>query len=138
VVVLNSSRQGPRYLVPVFAWAFLIFLFSSIPGKDIPRLFTNEDIFFHFAVYAVLGWLIIRALKNYCPGLSWPQRICLAAMLGLLYAVSDEFHQLFVPNRHASVLDILVDGLGGLTGSILFMNRVLDKMSGLTLRPRKE
>ena len=36
----------------------------------------------------------------------------LAAMLAVAYAASDEFHQSFVPNRHPSPLDILIDSIG--------------------------
>lgn len=39
----------------------------------------------------------------------------LAWGFALLYAVSDEFHQSFVPGRHPSVVDVLVfDNLGAL------------------------
>lgn len=139
MAVLNSSKENfLRYIVPVLAWAFLIFIVSSIPGTVIPRLFSREEILFHFSVYAVLGWLIVRALKNYYPGLQCLRCIYLAALLGLIYAVSDEFHQLFVPYRSASVLDVSVDGIGVVTGSLLFMNRVLDKINQLMPRLRKE
>jgi VanZ family protein len=30
-----------------------------------------------------------------------------------LYAASDEWHQSFVPNREASVVDVLIDTVGG-------------------------
>lgn len=38
----------------------------------------------------------------------------------LLYAVSDEFHQLFVPGRTARVQDILIDFIGGIIGTVIF------------------
>ena len=38
----------------------------------------------------------------------------------LFYAVSDEFHQLYVQGRNSSVLDIIIDFVGGLIGTIIF------------------
>ena len=38
----------------------------------------------------------------------------------LFYAVSDEFHQLYVQGRNSSVLDIIIDFIGGLIGTIIF------------------
>ncbi len=74
---------------------------------------------FEFAVLAVLyqaalaGYLLAPSeageknkLKNY-----W-----LALVLALLYALSDEFHQAFVPGRSASLFDAAIDATGALAG----------------------
>jgi VanZ family protein len=36
--------------------------------------------------------------------------------LVLLYALSDELHQTFVPTRTASITDVMIDVLGGICG----------------------
>ena len=36
----------------------------------------------------------------------------------VLYAVSDEFHQAFVPSRTAHINDLLIDVLGGICGTL--------------------
>ena len=56
----------------------------------------------HAAEYAVLGALLLRALGR--PGLAFA--------LGVLYAVSDELHQTFVPGRAGSPLDVAIDAAG--------------------------
>ena len=38
----------------------------------------------------------------------------------LLFAVSDEFHQLYVVGRNARVIDIVIDFVGGVIGTIVF------------------
>jgi VanZ family protein len=38
--------------------------------------------------------------------------LLLALALTMLYALGDEFHQTFVPGRHADPWDLLFDGLG--------------------------
>jgi len=45
----------------------------------------------------------------------------LSILFCLLYAISDEVHQLFVINRSASIIDVLIDYTGSLFGSIFFM-----------------
>jgi len=43
-----------------------------------------------------------------------------------LYGLSDEAHQLFVPGRSATFLDLFVDAAGGFTAAI-FMNWAIEK-----------
>ena len=45
----------------------------------------------------------------------------LSILFCLLYAISDEVHQLFVINRSASIIDVLIDYTGSFFGSIFFM-----------------
>ena len=42
-----------------------------------------------------------------------------AAGTGILYAASDEFHQLFVPGRSGQITDVLIDSGGLLAGILL-------------------
>lgn len=41
------------------------------------------------------------------------QRIILITALTMLYGISDEYHQSFVPGRDVGALDVLADGVGG-------------------------
>ncbi|MDO4282321.1 MAG: VanZ family protein [Clostridia bacterium] len=45
----------------------------------------------------------------------------LTMIIGILYAISDEFHQIFVPGRTSSIVDVGIDTLGIMTGLILFI-----------------
>jgi VanZ family protein len=68
----------------------------------------------HGVVYSVLGGLCCLALLGTVPrGIAVP---C-AALLALLYGMTDEFHQLFVAGRSADLRDVIADGLGGLFGA---------------------
>lgn len=55
---------------------------------------------------------------------AFPMRMALIAFfVAVLYAVTDEFHQIFVPSRQGQVLDVLIDSLGaalGLLGMWIF------------------
>lgn len=72
----------------------------------------------HMTEYAVFGALLMNAWtrQRRADAIS----AALAAFGGLLYAVSDEFHQLFVPGRAGLVSDVLIDFGGVLIGVLLF------------------
>lgn len=67
----------------------------------------------HFTIYMVLGLVsyLVFPVK-----LSVKKRIALVISLCLLYAVTDELHQLFVPDRNACVMDVLIDTFGSGVG----------------------
>ena len=93
-------------------WAGLIFVLSSIP--DLGTGLGGWDVVLrkigHAAEFAVLGALLARAL-----GATW-----LAFAVGVLYAVSDEVHQLFVPGRTGSPLDVALDAVGVAVGVLVW------------------
>jgi VanZ family protein len=93
-----------RAWLPVLAWAALIFGLSSVP--DLGTGLGSWDLVLrklgHVAEYAVLGALLLRALRRPAP----------AFALGVAYAASDELHQHFVPGRRGAPLDVLIDAVG--------------------------
>jgi len=50
-------------------------------------------------------------------------------LFGILYAITDEIHQLFVPGRTSSPLDVGIDSLGIVTGIVIFLivTKILEK-----------
>jgi VanZ family protein len=68
----------------------------------------------HLTEYGVLGallWLALRA-SAHAPGRADWRRAGIAVLIATCYAASDEFHQVFVPSRGASVHDVLIDACG--------------------------
>lgn len=116
----DNTRSKIFIWGPVILIMLLIFYFSSLPQRDIPLVFSYQDIFFHLAVYAALGFFLNRALRANSPNLSRVKLIILTAFLGLLYGVSDEMHQMLVPGRCASFFDLFLDGTGSFLGGALF------------------
>lgn len=73
----------------------------------------------HFCEYALLGFNLAAHLR-----LRRPKRGARAAGLaawgvGTLYAATDELHQLFVSERSAQIVDVLIDSAGSLTGVLI-------------------
>lgn len=72
----------------------------------------------HFIAYLVLGLLSSNAI-----GRSRPHNLrnaLFALLLCVLYAISDEVHQLFVPGRGGQAMDVLIDSAGAVVGIGLY------------------
>lgn len=68
----------------------------------------------HFMAYFILGILTLNGLKgNKIYGF---KGIALALFICVLYAMSDEVHQLFVPGRSGQISDVILDSVGAITG----------------------
>ena len=72
----------------------------------------------HFFAYLVLGILTFNGLKD--SGIAGGRGFILALIVCILYAISDEIHQLFIPGRSGQVTDVVIDGMGSLVGVILY------------------
>ena len=99
--------------LPVFAWAAVIFAFSSIPslssGLGVWDTVLRKGA--HITEYAILGALLYRAL-----GVE-----PLALAIGIAYAATDELHQHFVRGRHASPIDVGIDAVGVALGMLVWL-----------------
>ncbi|WP_226536084.1 VanZ family protein [Fictibacillus halophilus] len=71
----------------------------------------------HFFVYLGLGFLIFRALSRSI--LNNRLTFISSLTLTILYAISDEIHQGFTPNRSPHWEDVMIDTAGGLIGITL-------------------
>ena len=98
------------------AWAALIFALSSVP--DLGTGLGGWDLLLrkiaHAGEYAVLALLLVRATEHRA----------VALVVTILYAVTDEVHQTFVPGRHGSPVDVAIDSLGAVIG-VLVAPRIL-------------
>ncbi len=121
---LNSTLKGRtsfiKFWLPVIIYAIIIFSFSSLPGQDIPSLFNYQDVVFHLAEYAVLALLFNRAMKAYYPRMTKKERSLFILFYCFVYALSDEFHQFFIPNRSASLFDVAYDTTGVFIINLLY------------------
>lgn len=109
-----------KYWVPLYAYGALIFYMSSIP-KPLPSLsIPYFDKSLHVIEYSIFGLLAARAFR-YSTRHSFQENFkILAILLTMIYGISDEFHQLFVPMRQFSIFDMIADGIGGIIGTIFY------------------
>ena len=111
----------------------VIFTFSSLPSSELPS-FSYADLIVkkggHMLGYGMLAMSYFFGLTGY------PDRkadetglaktvvtfpVILAWVLSVFFALTDEFHQSFVPGRNASLVDIGIDAVGA-AGTLWFYN----------------
>ena len=113
----SSSPQALSLWVPVLSYMAGIFVASAMSTPRVPS--GVPDVRLHEAAYFGLALLLIRALSR----ASW-DGVTLAVLatawaIAVAYGVTDEFHQSFVPNRHAEMRDLAADALGALAATIV-------------------
>lgn len=137
----SQPRHRVRRYGPLIIWAALIFIGSSnlLSGSN-TSMFLVRPLHWllpqagdatlralhlilrkagHFSEYAILALLAARAFRTSSRELLRIRWFWAALLLVIIYSLTDEFHQSFVPSRGASVYDSLIDSLGGLTALAL-------------------
>lgn len=123
IQVMKESNVRHRliYGAPVLAYAVLIFLLSSISTLPyvIPSFF-GFDKLAHFSEYYFFGCVICRWLLAERCRFAKRHFFALTIVIGTCYGISDEWHQSFVPGRHATPWDALFDMLGVVTAAVTY------------------
>lgn len=144
------------YTILIITWMFIIFMFSNQPANESSKLsdgfisttignlykifdknVTEEKLTqikekyttpvrktAHFSIYLVLGILTTLLIKEY--NIENKKQILFAVLICLLYATSDEIHQLFVPGRSGEIKDILIDTAGSSLG-VSITNKIIKR-----------
>ena len=101
------------FQLPAIAWAAAIFIQSSMSYIDTPDLgFDMQDKLFHAIEYAILGFLLRRALVFQSNPFLHRHAGWLTILIGSIYAISDEIHQFYVPGRSSDIGDVVADIVG--------------------------
>jgi len=110
--------------VPAIAVMTVIYGFSSIPAREMPS-FGIFDLVVKKGGH-VLGYGLLALAIWY--GMNFEKRSWrLVLLLAIVYAVTDEFHQSFIPGRHPSWVDALVIDGGGAAVMIWVVSKVRKK-----------
>jgi VanZ family protein len=89
------------------------------PSKDLVEKF-NYIVrkYAHGGVYLVLGILLMIGFSR--SGVRGFKAITFSLLFSILYAVSDELHQLLVAGRGPNLMDVLIDSCGAFEGIGLY------------------
>jgi len=92
-----------------------------VPGVDLNPRELNHAVrkYAHFSIYFVLGILVARILTKL--GVRGFRCAAFALLICVLFATSDELHQLFVVGRGAQVTDVFIDSAGAAIGIALLL-----------------
>lgn len=110
----GSSVRSSRIIGPVVRW---LFPEISEPALDAVIFYARKGA--HVAVYFVFAILLWRALRRqtWNDPRPWSPRVAALVMgISFLYAITDEIHQRFVPNRQGNPYDVLIDAAGAALG----------------------
>ncbi len=129
----QTLRNAIRYWWPAAAWAGAIWIFSTdtfsaqstfrwfypalhwlMPGASAVQVQAVAELirkFAHLFEYFVLSIFVFRGLRGAEAGWRFSWSMLTVALIGG-YAALDEVHQAFVPSRHASAFDVVLDVTG--------------------------
>ena len=120
----SDQSQETSESVAYFIAALIIRGFSSLPESEqlleIDALVPVIRKIAHFVIYMALGFVAFSTQNAFL--LENKQRAlflrcgAVTAVFSLLYAATDEIHQLFVDGRSGSVRDVLLDFCGAVCG----------------------
>jgi VanZ family protein len=104
-----SASNTSRIIRPVLLW-----LFPDISEERLALVHFIVRKAAHFTEYAILALLAARAFLGSSREILRRGWFAASLALVIIYALSDEYHQRFVPTRTGSVYDSLIDISGGL------------------------
>lgn len=115
-----SDHQFMRWITLIL-WCCLIFFLSAqsvLPGapSGLPDFIFKKSA--HMTVYAFLYLFAVRAFST-----TNTRQFKQAALFSIVFAISDEFHQSFVPGRTPNIMDIGFDSVGMLAMWVVIKKR---------------
>jgi len=118
-MTLTTLKKFAYKWGPAFMTMGLIFLFSSIPMgstmSDAKPLKLNGPTLIRKSGHLLEYGLLAMGLQHGLRQKSWKGLAGIISFV-LLFALSDEFHQSFVPGRSARLFDVGIDMLGAMIG----------------------
>jgi VanZ family protein len=108
------------FTLPVVMMAIAIFVMSSIHQVPfVSDAIMGQDKILHLTAYFIFGILLQFAVVAQKPNLTLKKTYFAVAIIGILYALSDELHQHFVPGRMCDFWDVAADAIGILLSLLL-------------------
>ena len=142
-------------IILIIIWMITVFMFSGQKGETsgntsrnftvtILRIITGRNIaqdnpfiegiqliirkLAHYTIYTIGGFLIMN--YAYTTNKTMKQKILYSISFGAGYAITDEIHQFFVPERSARIFDVGIDTLGVITGVLIYiiLRKIIQKV----------
>ena len=115
------------YWLPAIIWMIIIFCFSARPAVTASGIDWQDFIIkksAHFIEYFILTWLLTYSFMK-TTGYTFQKILIYSVLIAVLFAVSDEVHQLFVSGRTSTVRDVLIDSTGSLVGYYFLRKKLI-------------
>jgi VanZ family protein len=113
------ERHQKLSIALVIFVAIAIFYVSSISFPPSTPSFGWKGVAYHFFAFFFLAFFLTFAAKRRI------RYLLPVLLIALVYAMTDEFHQMFVPGRACDFIDFLTDSAGIFTASFILLFRNL-------------
>jgi VanZ family protein len=112
----------------------IIFYLSHQPGNfvQLPQ-FTGVDKLLHAIAYGILTGAFLYGMHPFTHESHRALTVIGAVLLCLLFGISDEYHQAFIPGRFVSGWDVAADCFGGLLVAGFWYRRFAGKAQRIVL-----
>ena len=107
-----AAPNTASYIGPLLSW-----MIPGIAAAKIDIVHAALRKLGHWTEYFILANLLAAAGKTQWPKQSRRTGFIATIILATLYAISDEWHQSFVPSRGASAVDVTIDAWGAICGA---------------------
>ncbi len=120
-VLLFLNAWLPPLIIMVIIFALSTRQNLSISSEHVVNFSFFKTL--HVLEYGLLTLLFFRAFFL-TSKLAYEKMIAISIFLTILYSISDEIHQTFVPTRSGQPRDVLIDAIGIFTmGYLMYKNR---------------
>ena len=144
----TDTRRFLRFIIPLAVMIF-IFVQSAFPddlsGRESGFFVSLLGLFLkldkhtltlivrktaHFTEFFALGLSLVPAVRDVGRQQTLRRTAILSWLIGTLYAVSDEIHQIFVAGRSCELSDVLIDSAGVLCGVVIITWIISRRLKG--------
>jgi hypothetical protein len=108
---LSTQTFDPSFSRTVLAWTLQL-LHLDVSAGTFGLLHASLRRLAHLAEYAIFAQLLYGFPGEKNRKFWRPRRAIFCILIATAYSLTDEVHQLFVPGRHASLLDSGLDTIG--------------------------
>ena len=106
----------------------MLFVQSSLGQLELPDFGIDWfDKILHFVVFGILGFLTTRGMNHSSNQFLKQKYFVMGILISVLYSITDEVHQYFVPGRYASLLDLIADILGIIMFAWIYRRFLINK-----------
>ena len=120
----STSREFIKKIIEIFQ------IDKNLSENEKENLIENSQFIIrklaHFTIYTIAGVNIYGFFNTY--DMKMKNKILVALFVGIVYAISDEVHQMFSGGRTPAVRDVAIDSCGVLfgIGVFIFLNKIMN------------
>lgn len=124
----NISRKVTEFFVEILSKIKTMDI--SLKSYYVERLHPIIRKLAHFSIYTVVGFSLMGFMCTF--DIKNLYKFLTSLGIGIIYAITDEFHQSLIPGRGPSFKDVCIDSAGVLTGIfiliilIIFVEAIVD------------